>query len=81
MTKRLRLTLSANAQTAIATVTFTLVEGHHWQATTAYGGMCHASAGHHDERAALLSVTRWLRERVDLPPGTTTVVGIAGLPE
>ncbi|HWB81095.1 MAG TPA: hypothetical protein VG755_39300 [Nannocystaceae bacterium] len=81
MTKRLRLTFTGNAETATATVTFTRVEDHHWQATTAYEGVCHASAGHHDERTALLSVTRWLRERMSVPHGTTTVVGIAGLPD
>jgi hypothetical protein len=81
VTKRLRLTLTANAETASATVTFTRIEERHWQATTAYDGVFHATAGHHDERTALLSVTRWLRARISVPPGGTTVVGIAGVHE
>lgn len=81
MTKRLRLTLTANAETAIATITFTRLEERKWQATTAFGGTSHATAGHPDEQAALRSITRWLRERIDVPPGATTVVGIAGMPD
>src|SRR5262249_21516665 len=78
VTKRLRLTLTANAETVETTVTFTHVEERHWQTTTAFRGMCHATAGHRDEQAALLSVTRWLRDRIgpSLTSSTTTVVGL-----
>jgi hypothetical protein len=79
VTKRLRLTLTADAETASATITFTRLDERKWQATTAFAGTSHATVGHPDEQAALLSITRWLRGRFNVPPGATTVVGIAGV--